>query len=121
MISMEPPRTSSGPSRVIDGWMDDIRFYVLLTVFQSYQDDGRLIMKGYVQWNSVTRVIKRTRYHDKNLQRGKIPLKYRWHYGTVVSEHRPIMQCICTKFRENISKRVLLSGNEIMTKFYKRA
>ena len=23
------------------------------TVFQSYQDDGRLIMKGYVQWKLV--------------------------------------------------------------------
>ena len=29
-----------------DGWMDNLRFYVLLTVFQSYQDDGRLITKG---------------------------------------------------------------------------
>ena len=26
-----------------------MRFYVLFKVFQSYQDDGRLIMKGYVQ------------------------------------------------------------------------
>ena len=25
----------------------------LSTVFQSYQDDGRLIMKGCVQWSSV--------------------------------------------------------------------
>ena len=36
-----------------DGWMDDLRFYVLLTVFQSYQDDVWMMMKGYVQWNSV--------------------------------------------------------------------
>ena len=28
-------------------------FYVLLTVFQSYHDDGRMIMKGCVHWNSV--------------------------------------------------------------------
>ena len=34
-------------------WMDDLRFYVLLTVFQSYQDDVWMIMKGCVQWNSV--------------------------------------------------------------------
>ena len=33
--------------------MDDLRFYVLLTVFQSYQDDVWMIMKGCVQWNSV--------------------------------------------------------------------
>ena len=36
-----------------DGWMDDMRFYVLSTVFQSYQDDGQMIMKGCVQWNPV--------------------------------------------------------------------
>ena len=36
-----------------DKWMDDLRFYVLLTVFQSYQDDVRTIIKGFVQWNSV--------------------------------------------------------------------
>ena len=38
----------------MDGWMDDLRFYVLPTVFQSYQDDGRMIMEGCVQWNSFT-------------------------------------------------------------------
>ena len=44
-------------------WMNDLRFYVLFnstsvitpfwTVFQSYQDDGQVIMQVYVQWNSV--------------------------------------------------------------------
>ena len=34
-------------------WMDDLRFYFLLTVFQSYQDDVWMIMKGCVQWDSV--------------------------------------------------------------------
>ena len=29
VISIGPPPTPSGPSRVIDGWMDDMRFYVL--------------------------------------------------------------------------------------------
>ena len=33
--------------------MDDLRFYILLTVFQSYQDDVWMLMKGCVQWNSV--------------------------------------------------------------------
>ena len=33
--------------------MDDLGFYVLSTVFQSYQDDGRVIVKGCVQWNPV--------------------------------------------------------------------
>ena len=32
----------------VDGWMEDLRFYVLLTVFQSYQDDVWMIMKGCV-------------------------------------------------------------------------
>ena len=33
-----------------DRWMmDDLPFYVLFNRFQSYQDDERLIMKGYVQ------------------------------------------------------------------------
>ena len=29
VISIGPPPTPSGPSRVIDGWMDDMRLYVL--------------------------------------------------------------------------------------------
>ena len=36
----------------MDGWMT-CDFTSFSTVFQSYQDDGRLIMKGCVQWNSV--------------------------------------------------------------------
>ena len=36
----------------MDGWMT-CDFTSFLTVFQSYQDDVRMIMKGYVQWNSV--------------------------------------------------------------------
>ena len=35
------------------GWMTCDFFMSFPTVFQSYQDDGRLIMKGCVQWNSV--------------------------------------------------------------------
>ena len=36
----------------IDGWMTcDFTFF--LTIFQSYQDDVWMIMKGCVQWNSV--------------------------------------------------------------------
>ena len=36
-----------------DGWMDDQRFTSFSIVFQSYQDDGRMIMKGCVLWNPV--------------------------------------------------------------------
>ena len=36
----------------VDGWMT-CDFTSFSTVFQSYQDDGRLIMKGCVQWNSI--------------------------------------------------------------------
>ena len=35
--------------------MDDLRFYIR---FQSYQDDGRMIMKGCVQWNPPFTVEK---------------------------------------------------------------
>ena len=28
-------------------------FTSFLAAFQSYQDNGRMIMKGYVQWNQV--------------------------------------------------------------------
>ena len=41
----------------IGGWMDsrmdewDCYFISFLTVFQSYQGDGRVIMEGYVQQN----------------------------------------------------------------------
>ena len=37
---------------LMDGWMT-CGFTSFLTVFQSYQDDVRMIMKGCVQWNSV--------------------------------------------------------------------
>ena len=38
--------------RWMDGWMDEIcDFTCFSTVFQSYQDEGRMIMKGCVQWN----------------------------------------------------------------------
>ena len=36
----------------MDGWMI-CDFTSFSTVFQSYQDDERLIMKGCVQWSSV--------------------------------------------------------------------
>ena len=34
----------------LDGWMT-CDFTSFSTVFQSYQDDGQMIMKGCVQWN----------------------------------------------------------------------
>ena len=37
---------------IIDGWMNG-DFKSFSTVFQSYQDDGQMIMKGSVQWNPV--------------------------------------------------------------------
>ena len=37
----------------MDGWIDDLKFYIFSTVFQSYQDNGQMIMKGSVQWNPV--------------------------------------------------------------------
>ena len=36
----------------MDGWIF-CDFTSFLTLFQSYQDDGRMIMKGCVQWNPV--------------------------------------------------------------------
>ena len=33
---------------VVLGWMDELRFYVPSTVFQSFRDDGRMNMKGSV-------------------------------------------------------------------------
>ena len=43
-----------GGGRVVrmDGWMT-CDFASFSTVLQSYQDDGRLIMKGCVQWSFV--------------------------------------------------------------------
>ena len=34
--------------------MDELRFYVLSAIFHSYKDDGKVIMKGCVHWNSFT-------------------------------------------------------------------
>ena len=36
----------------LDGWIT-CDFTSFSTVFQSYQDDGRMIIKGCVQWNPV--------------------------------------------------------------------
>ena len=37
-------------SCLMDGWMT-CDFTSFITVFQSYQDDVRIVMKGCVQWN----------------------------------------------------------------------
>ena len=42
-----------GESFIVNGMMDDAIFTSFLTVFQSYQDAVRVIMKGCVQRNSV--------------------------------------------------------------------
>ena len=34
-------------------WMDELGFYVPSTVFQLFRDDGRVNMKGSVQWSAV--------------------------------------------------------------------
>ena len=34
-------------------WMDELGFYVPSTVFQSFRDDGRMNMKGSVQWSAI--------------------------------------------------------------------
>ena len=39
-------------SDMVDGWLT-CDFMSFSTVFQSYEDDERLIMKGCVQWNLV--------------------------------------------------------------------
>ena len=39
-------------SSSMDGWMT--RFYVLLTVFQSYQDEERVMTTGCLQWNPAS-------------------------------------------------------------------
>ena len=43
---------ANGVANSIDGWMT-CDFTSFSTVFQSYQDDGSMIMKGCVQWNPV--------------------------------------------------------------------
>ena len=40
-------------SLLVTRWMDGLGFYVPSTVFQSFRDDGRMNMKGSVQWSAV--------------------------------------------------------------------
>ena len=47
------------PVGMNDGWMDDLNLTSFSTVFQSYQDDGQMIMKGCMLLFTV----------DKNLPR----------------------------------------------------
>ena len=51
-LSLEMTGSSNIGSILMDGWMT-CDFTSFLTVFQSYQDDVWMIMKGCVQWNSV--------------------------------------------------------------------
>ena len=41
------------PAYAVDGWII-CDFTAISTVFQSYQEDERIIMKGCVQWNPFT-------------------------------------------------------------------
>ena len=43
----------SGSHPKVDGWMDELGFYVPSTIFQSFRDNGRVNMKGFVQWSAV--------------------------------------------------------------------
>ena len=45
-----------GHNNKLGGWVT-CNFTSFLTVFQSYQDDGQVIMKGCVQWNPVLHLI----------------------------------------------------------------
>ena len=40
-----------GPAVVVG--MDELGFYVPSTVFQSFRDDGRVNMKGSMQWSAL--------------------------------------------------------------------
>ena len=67
--------------------MDDLRFHVLFTVFQLYQDDERLIMKGCVQWNPVYGLedfaSSAARTRDRYISRPALdPLSY-WDSSTI--------------------------------------
>ena len=42
----------------MDGWMTG-KFTSFSTVFQSYQDNEQLIMKGCVQWNPIDKISPR--------------------------------------------------------------
>ena len=60
----------------IDGWMIcDLKSF--LTVFQSYQDDGMLIMKGCVQWNSIYGSEDFALSRDRTRSARSNPLSYR--------------------------------------------
>ena len=39
----------------MDGWMDGREFRSFPKIFQSYPDAGRVIMKGHVQCNPMSR------------------------------------------------------------------
>ena len=60
---MLPKLPRKPDSCTIDGWVT-CDFTSFSTVFQSYQDNGRLIMKGRVQWSSIYGLI----YSGENLR-----------------------------------------------------
>ena len=46
-----------------DGWMDDLRFNVLLNTISVYQDDGRMIMKDVCNGTPFMVGLKQTRLY----------------------------------------------------------
>ena len=52
LLSLSTDRQVSFLSIKVDGWMT-CNLASSSTVFQLYEDDDRVIMKGYVQWNFV--------------------------------------------------------------------
>ena len=52
----------------LGGWMDDLQFFMsFLTVFQSYQDDVRVLNERLVPWNLVYggKISSRARTWDR--------------------------------------------------------
>ena len=80
------------PVLSLTGWMP-CDFTSFSTVFQSYQDDGRMIMKGSVQWTpfTVQKISPRARTRDR-YRSALNPLSNRGSYLKAKVLHKQALQ-----------------------------
>ena len=91
-----------------DGWMDELGFYVPSTVFQSFRDDGRVNMKGSVQWSAVSPwsevgSANRSATRMLRLRKEIVPL-----YNGQREKGVFIIVCICMKYIGCIVRVILI-------------
>ena len=112
------------------GWMDELGFYVPSIVFQSFRDDGRVNMKGSVQWNEEESRLQRdsnpwsevgsvncsaTRTLPFRIWKSQIPTTGLWLlvYYSLTNDYKNLIPSILRCLREEVIS-ILLQPRKIL-------